>query len=378
MDVDLEKAYKRFQRPIFWTFHTTFYDFEPGDTPDIRFACLRFYWRDTSNADVTKHTYVGTLNSAFAIPCTKSEAGTLVTEDLSATGSITSSLQERGYQDPSLPHRRSTFSEDAYLECPLDISAALDVMTTTQGFANDMLMLNMTDTIAVSATARNMVDNLTNIYNEFIMAAAIDSSNEVDWPLWSNSFLYYQPHANRPQPESEIEFSLHISSTLTEEKISALQAAGQPLTDPAPNVVGTNLALQPFYSSISDDEEAKCIIPSRPAYIWVSFGQCKNTDEPEKDCPPDQAPPAPTQQVIYLEFLSRSVQPGVPRPQQTPVANCHIRPIELSNLSIIPFYAGPSTVYIGHNPALGATLSNPELWYFEVWLDPDSSIKPSN
>jgi hypothetical protein len=185
MDVDLEQAYLRFEYPIFWTFHTNFYQPYPIDDPRQRLGCLRFYWRDES---ASPGTFVGTLNSALVIEC-HSANGDLVTQPMFP--SITSSNGIRDDDDPSLPHRRTLFENDAYLECPLDINASLTIVTSTLGFTDDLALLsNSSDVDAVLHAIPEMVATPAQQYGEFMIAAALQSGDL----LATDSLLFYEPH----------------------------------------------------------------------------------------------------------------------------------------------------------------------------------------
>lgn len=348
MDVDLERAYRRFQQEVFWTFHVNFLT---TDTPDIVLGCLRYYWRNNEAG-----AFVGTLDSAAVIECKivdNDPQGTDVSgvQPQSALADIPSSDLKRQPDEPSLPQRMAVFTGQAHVECPIDISATLSTLAGTPLLDQELgSLLPPGDASSVSTAIQGMILEPRQVYGEFMAAAAVGVWEPA--PQGANPFFVYEAEPDFPlaadfAPQYELDFALETGSA----------AAG---FDPWQQVYRATLARQTYWSTRNPNSEA-CIVESGAAsamYLWESFGQCASADLGE--C----APGAPAD-AVYLQFLRREIPRGG-------LTTCDVPPPVIQTRSV-PFWSGPAVIYIGFHPRTQETFTG-EL--YEVWIDPDSSVKP--
>jgi hypothetical protein len=331
MDIDLGQTYQRFEKPIFWTFHTHFL---PVPNSDERLGCLRFYWRDNS-----AETFVGTLSSGLLITCTPS--GIVDTQPMSP--SIHSSNNARDPDDDSLPQRRTYMAEEGYVACPLDIGASLAAISGTSGVEADLAGLDPADAMMVTETMELMIAEPKQLYDEFMAAAAIESVDES--PLQPNPILFYQPEAGT---------ALTPTGVLSHQVEFSLTPFGA-----NPAFMGTRLSGIESVSSNSGDG-ASCLARAPRLYLWVDYGQCSFPADPECTLFPGQP--------NYLQFLSREPGSGFDA--------CRID-TGVEGHPFVQFWAGSATLYIGYNPDTDTHIPD-ALYFYEVWLDPDSAIKPGD
>jgi hypothetical protein len=347
MDVDLERAHRRFQDGVFWTFHTNFL---PGETPDTVLGCLRYYWRNNE-----EQTFVGELDSAVVVACT------IVNNDPNSSDAsgvqpqtpnilIESSAQARPAGDPSLPQRMALFNGEAHVQCPIDISATLGALAAEPEQLGLDLLLPPSDEGAVLDAIASLIGENAHAYGEFMAAAAV---GRLALPVEDAMPLFvYEASADMPldagiQPVYELEFAVDplggVSGLGDEELVSrATLAQGRYWGDPS---------------------QPACIVRANPPegqYLWESFGQCATADDGEcRSAPPGQA--------TYLQLLSREVG------QNTPI-ECTV-PFEQVETQAAPFWSGPAVIFIGFHPRTQETFAGE---MYEVWIDPDSSVRPPN
>lgn len=355
VDVDLVHVARVLPSMTFWTFHLNFKPLLADPDPLNQVGCLRFYWRDQN---ATPETFVPSDHWEL-IPCVVHNPTGFTTDAVDPSVSLFTTQGEPA-DDPYV----ATFADGAWVQCPFHLSDEAEEARMRSTLLPELGAkgFDSTQILAVETELESIALNHEQEFYLFEVAAAtVDRDNQLHerQPLagyvpacsgsaaCAPSWLTYEP---APSSFDIVTYG------------AGLAGSSHAPADPYAPVDCENL----HTSDPSDYVPQQCgfaVAPSEPGrFASLQFGA--SVPDSVDECVD------PASGEFYVQFITQKIGElnglhcSTPNVAPTPAA----RPM--------PFWSGASNITAGYlySPTEGPSYYSGSM--YEIWIDPDSSVRP--